>query len=216
MSVRAALLVAAGLAIAGCSTGDTVSPIVPVEQSAPRTMLVIGSNGTSGRGLAEPGRTAWPQLVFSDRFAPGDLMYQVLAPGGFAATALTEARDAFASLDPDVVVIWIGGRDEAEGTPIEAFEADLADLVDAASTTGAVVVVATLLDGHPDDDRDPAYNDAIRRTVAAAGANLADLADLDVARQPGDDSFLPSETGHRTIADAIVSALGAASDEISA
>ena len=204
--------VAAGVALfaSACTGGRDSTPETAGIVVTPKTLFVIGSSPTLGSGLDHPARDSWPQLVLDAAFRPGDIMYNLAIPGGYTAEARAGLDAALGEATPDVVAIWIGGRDDLEDTPIGQFRGDLEALVSTARSTGADVVVATLLDGHPDDDRDPAYNDAIRSVAEAAGAALVDLAVLDVERKSGgDDAFLPNEAGHRTIADEFTAAIGA-------
>ena len=208
--VGVVLVVGMSMLAGACTGGRDPAPEPAGTAATPKTLFVIGSSPTLGRGLEHPTRDSWPQLVLDQAFRPGDVLYNLAMPGGYTSEARAGFDEALGAATPDVVAIWIGGRDDLEDTPIEQFRADLEALATAAGAEGADVVMATLLDGHPSDDRDPAYNEAIRSVAAAADASLVDLAVVDVARIPGDDeAFLPNEAGHRTIANEFIAAIGA-------
>lgn len=120
--------------------------------------------------------------------------------------------------EPELVTLFTGANDLIDGDDPTVFEQDLQELLQdirSKAEGGALVVVANLPDltkaprfvDDPDPDvtaaRVSAFNAAIERQTADAGAMLVDLFSIpleaDLTRD--EDGFHPNDAGHQRIAD---------------
>lgn len=153
--------------------------------------------------------------AYSGSLVAGDGFPAISSPGR-AAQVLGEDGSA-----PDAVLVYAGINDYGAGTPLPDFERAYGRLLAnlRAVAPAADLYCATLLPGRSaDHDVDffrskykgeslGAYNDAIRRAVAAAGAHLVDAA---ACGEPFDtlDGTHPTRRGMSQLAEAFTNACG--------
>ena len=197
---------AAGLAVtlmlAACSRGAPST--VAAAPSGPRDVYVALGNGeTSGNGVKDRIRDAWPQIVYRDQLSQGSIFANLGETDVTVANALADQLPTALALRPTVATVHLTD-DQFLRTPVPEFEQNLTTLIRRLQRGGrTAVVVGTIL---PEDREpgvlactanpppngpqcrigsvaDPAegnarlelFNAAIRRVAVATGARLADV-----------------------------------------
>jgi acyl-CoA thioesterase-1 len=177
--------------------------------------VAVGASDTTGVGLADPAREAWPQ-VFRRAALPDDARFvNVGVSGSTVADALRVQVPRALDADPTLVTVWLNVNDLVRLVGPDTYEARLRDLVNRLRGGGRTTVLVAntpRLDHLPVVSRfgiDPAlvsrgvdsYNAAIQRVVESEGAVLVDLHAEEVDPvYVGPDGFHPSASGHRAVA----------------
>jgi lysophospholipase L1-like esterase len=195
------------LSLAACSGGGGASSTTATTAPGPaRKLLTIGGASTDGAGLPNRLDAAWPYLIYHEALSTSSVLVNGAVNGATAAGAL-DAQVPLVRQEPaDVVAIWLGAADLADGTPVDAFAASLRDVVAAARAGGAEqILVADLPDALGAVDP---YNDAIRGVAREARAQLVELSGAPVtfASGPGERA-LADAASQRLVAGAFESAL---------
>jgi len=202
MSARR-LVIAALMALAGCTGSGSVAPIGSPVTAQPAVYAAIGASETVGVGTDDPLREAWPRVLW--RSSRPDAVYLNLGMAGSTTreALLVQVPPAIAA-QPDIVTVWLNVNDLLARVPVRVYEHQLHTLVALLRGAGAAVFVANTprLDGLPAylacrpappaggppcvaDGRLPppariraavaAYNRAIARVALAQGATVVDL-----------------------------------------
>lgn len=194
------LVVLAGLVLAAAACSDeqggqdttTTTPVGP-----PITFVSLGSSETNGGRSAQPIGDTWPHLLFREAFPVRARFVNLARDRSTVAEALADQVPEAGALAPDVVTVWFGTSDAFSATPLDRFEADLAEALNRLSASGARVVVIV---GPPPVDSDvetAPYTDRAIRVAEDADQATVDLRDTDVGAS--------SQT---TVASAVAEALG--------
>ncbi len=188
--------------------GSTSATTVPVQRT--QTFVALGSDVTVGDGLRDPFQTDWPRVVWREAFPRATVFVNTALRGATAGAALNNQVPLAVQLQPASVAVWLGMVEAANGTPVKRFAANLSAVVQQLASTGAQVFVADL----PVFGSVPnaAYNAAIARVVANAGATLVPLHSVSVPTVRGAKLFLPNEEGHRAVAKAFETAMRSAAN----
>lgn len=199
--------------------------------------VAVGASDAVGVGARRPRREAWPRLLHRHAFAAGTRFVNLGVSGATVATALTGQVPRAEALAPDVVTIWLVVNDIVAGVAVDAYEAQLDELVRRLRRDGATGV---LVGNCPYLDRLPVYlmwraagilpspdeanrivdgyNTAIDRVITRHDATLVDLHAAGLAaRRTGTepaliarDGFHPSTSGHHALAAVFTAALATA------
>lgn len=204
--MRRALLIVAALLMPACTTSDDTEPVVYV---------AVGASDTTGVGLLDPTREAWPH-VFRHAVLPEDAEYTTVGVSGSTVEAALKAQVPKAlEWQPTLVTVWLNVNDLTRFVPAASYEAQLRELVRRLRRGGRTTV---LVANTPKLDQLPAvarlglsadvvkaavagYNAVIDRVVRDEGAVLVDLhAEPFDPSYVGTDGFHPSAAGHKAIA----------------
>lgn len=185
----------------------------------------VALGDSSAEGLDDPdgagGYRGWADRL-AGRLAElqGSVLYANLAVRGrLTRQILDDQLPAAVAMRPDLATIFCGTNDVvARRFDPVAFAADLAALHRGLAGTGATVLTFTLPDLGPVlplarrlAPRVAAMNEVIRRTAAACGVRLVDVAAHPVASDPrlwGEDRLHANAAGHQRIAAALAHGLG--------
>ena len=162
-----AVVLAAGLALSGCSVGDqhaeptakesgtpgTASSAAPTTAAEPRVYVAVGASETVGVGADDPATEAWPR-VLHDRELPGTRFVDVGVSGATVRDAIATQLGSALGADPDVVTVWLAVNDVLALEPVSDYERQLGALVHALRRGGRTEV---LVGNVPRLDRLPAY-----------------------------------------------------------
>lgn len=189
--------------------------------------VVIGDS--TAEGLDDPdgrgGYRGWADRL-AERIATlqGGLLYANLAVRGKVARQIREEQLAPAlAMKPDLVAMSAGMNDmiRPRFDPI-AYAADVEAMQRPLVAQGATVIMFTLPDlraimplARIFGDRTLRLNDAMRRTCAATGAILCDLAQYPIGLDPrvwSDDRLHANAIGHERVAEALAYHLGLSAD----
>ena len=181
----------------------------PKRPGVPR-IVCLGDSLTAGYGLAR--EEAWPEVVAS-RLAEERLPVEVVNAGvsGDTSAGGLARLDALLELDPDLVVVALGGNDGLRGLPVGQLGSNLRRIVDRARARGAEVLLCGLR-------MPPNYGPAYSGAFAELYPRLAEELDVpflpflleDVAGDPQlnqPDGIHPTAEGARVIADHVLKAL---------
>lgn len=193
--------------------------------TAPRYERYVAIGDSSTEGLDDPdGRGHY--RGWADRLAghlaraQGEVQYANLAVRGRKTREILDEQLAAAlALRPDVATAFSGTNDVIRsGFDLEAVRADTETIWRALRASGATVLSFTLPDlsavipfASRITPRVEAMNEALRRTAAATGVILVDLARHPVASDPrlwSDDRLHANSLGHERIAAGLAHALG--------
>ena len=164
---------------AGDQTAATTIP--PADDSGPPVVFVaLGGGETTGLGLPDSLRQAWPQLLFGEALPRRAVHVNLSSPEATVAQALDAQVPAALELRPTLATVWLTSGDALAGTPLPRYERDLEVVVGRLlEEAGARVLVAK----GPAAPAGPAsvepYHAAVERVVERTGAELVDLSDLD-------------------------------------
>lgn len=189
--------------LAACSTaGDQTAPstIPPADETGPPVVFVaVGGGETTGHGLPDHLRQAWPQLLYREGLPRRAVHVNVASPGATVAQALDVQVPAALELGPTLVTVWLTSGDAEAGTAVASYERDLELVVRRLQDPGgARVLVAT---GPAEPGGLPPvepYHAAGRRVAERTGADLVDLSGLNPDL---------GVTAHRQAADAFTEAV---------
>lgn len=171
------------IAVAACSTGTTSPPtsssVMPGDAGPVIVFVSVGSDETTGEGLPDRLRQAWPQLFFRQALAQRAVHVNLAIPGTTVADALDQQLPSALELAPTVATLWLTSGDVASGTPVSDYERDLETAVRLLQQTGgARVLVALGPEMGSAAGATAAYNAAVRRVVDRTDADLVDLSML--------------------------------------
>jgi lysophospholipase L1-like esterase len=203
----------------------SIGPEPPGDDGFARYERYVALGDSSAEGLDDPdgsgGYRGWADRLAA-RLATlqGSVLYANLAiRGRRTRQILDEQLPAAVAMRPDLVTIFCGTNDVvARHFDLPGFAADLERLHHGLAGTGATVLTFTLPDlgqvlplARRLAPRVAAMNETIRRTAAARGVRLVDVAAHTVASDPrlwGDDRLHANSAGHQRIAAALAEALG--------
>jgi lysophospholipase L1-like esterase len=190
------------VALAACSADRP--PPVPVAHPGPRAVYVALGNGeTSGNGVANGIRDAWPQLVYRSVFPRRAVFANFGQTDVTVSEALQSQLPAALALQPTVATVELT-EDTFLTHDVAAYEADLTTLVRRLQRGGRTLVVVgnvvpddrepgvlacepdpppgagpcrlgTTIDPTAAAARDAEFDAAIARVASATGAPLVDL-----------------------------------------
>lgn len=208
--MRRALLIVATLLMATLMT-TCDSP----DRDTRFVYVAVGASDTTGVGLLDPAREAWPH-VFRRAVLPEDAEYTTVGvPGSTVEAALQAQVPKALARQPTLVTVWLNVNDLTRFVPPAGYEAQLRELVRRLRRGGRTTV---LVANTPVLDQLPAvarlglspetvnaavdsYNAAVDRVVEAEGAVLVDLhAERFDPSYVGADGFHPSAAGHLAVA----------------
>ena len=200
---------------------DFAAAHIEDEHERPLLYVAIGDSAAQGIGASRPDHSYVGVLARSLR-AHTDRAVRVVnlgVSGATVALALDAQLPKFATLEPDVVTVSIGGNDVASFDP-ERFERDLATLFDALPSHA---IVANLPSFHflPAERRVRAANAIVRRLAADRGLTVAPLHARTrrqglwgVSTQFAGDLFHSNDRGYRVWASAFEPAVLARLSEL--
>jgi lysophospholipase L1-like esterase len=203
---RASVLCALVLVLLpGCSSaGDqtTSSTLPPADDAGPPVIFVaLGGGETTGLGLPDSLRQAWPQLVFGDALPRQAVHVNVSSPGATVAQALDQQVPAALELGPTLATVWLTSGDARSGTRVAVYERDLERVVRRLQDGGVARVLVAAGPEVPEATASgEAYRAAVTRVVERTGTRLVDLSGLEPEL---------GVAGHRRAADAFIAALAA-------
>lgn len=203
--MRRALLIVAALLMTTCNSADDGRFVY----------VAVGASDTTGVGLLDPGREAWPH-VFRRAVLPEDAEYATVGVSGSTVEAALKTQVPKAlEREPTLVTVWLNVNDLTRFVPAATYEAQLRELVRRLRRGGGTTV---LVANTPVLDQLPAvarmglspelvnaavdgYNAVIDRVVRDEGAVLVDLhAERYDPSYVGADGFHPSAAGHMAVA----------------
>lgn len=129
-------LLSAVLLLSGCDSGGGSSgPKNPI------TVLVMGDSQSSGGNYA--GVPSWPALLAAEKSEWRVVNQSV--PGATSGNGVGRIGAALSRNSPDVVVIMYGANDAIQSLSVDAYEANISNMVAAALARGARVVVVDIM-----------------------------------------------------------------------
>lgn len=179
----------------------------------PLVYVAIGASDGVSVGADRPAE-GWVQRVHAQMPA-GTRLVNLSVSGSLTSEALSEQLPSALAARPDIVTVWLAANDLRAGVPLQAYTAQLDEMLGRLSATGAEVYVGNLpnlaaLPGVPPEWRGTVYaevqewNRSIDTTAARHGAIVVDLfAGQDASVDPStlsSDGFHPSSEGYRRIA----------------
>lgn len=194
----------------------TLTPAFVASASERPLVLFLGDSLTAGYGLGED--LAFPALV-AERLAEAGRPIEVVNAGvsGDTSAGGLARLDWLLRLEPDVVVVGLGGNDGLRGLDLGMTEANLRRIVDEVEASGAEVVLLGM--------RMPPNYGEYAEEFAALYPRLA--VELDVPLVPfllegvgGDpalnlpDGIHPNEAGQRRVAETVAPVLAAVLEEL--
>jgi lysophospholipase L1-like esterase len=213
------LLLIVALVAVGCDTSARSAG----SGATPRVLVGIAASDGVGIGATNPDTDNWIAQLAA--MLGGNTRVVNLGIG--SATAFqAETQELPVALDahPTVAVVWLGVNDYAQGVPLDAFAANLGNILGGLHGAGVKVFVANL----PDlrllpafSNRDAAalatdvsnWNGAIAQRAQASDATLVDLfsawqAAPDRANLISGDGLHPTTLGYRALATLFRQAIG--------
>ncbi len=208
-------LLAVPLALFSCSGNST-----DVERPV---YVALGASDAVGVGASRPADDGWVPVVH--RGLPSETRLLNLGiSGATLADVIAAELPVMADVTPALVTLWPSVNDLRAGVPLEAFRAQLDEVLAWSSEReNTTVVVLNIPDlrylpafasADPDalDATVREWNVAIAEVVARHNAILVDLygPSLELADHPeyvSDDGFHPSSAGYRRIADLVLRAI---------
>lgn len=200
----ALLLVALLVVLGGCSDGrgePSAAPSVPEEELlGPVVYVSVGTDETDAAGLEDDDRPRgnWPKVLFRSALPLRAVHFNMASEGATVEDALDlQVPDAL-SIEPTIVTVWLTTGDVRAGTPLSAYERDLASVVRQLQQDGRAEVVLGMGAVVPDGgaSADP-YNEVVERVAEETGAELVDLTAIE---------FPMSMARHQEVADAFAAA----------
>lgn len=229
----------AGLAAAGVLVGEVAYAVLrPVpsldefdasgsfgpEDAPPLHIGVMGDSSCTGPGLSDADEL-WVRQAARDIAADGFrvTVSSVAVGGARVADLLDEQLQPMLELDPDLVMVSVGGNDALRGVRPHAFERDLSELTARLAETRSIVILSGVGDLGSIPRLLPPLSDLMRRR-----ALRFDEIHAEVARRHGvskadqwavvpsvfsdptmfsADLFHPGPAGHRQWADVAVTAI---------
>ena len=199
-----------GPATANATAPAPATQVAAVPQSDPPTpgvprVVCLGDSLTFGLGLDDPDSDAWPGLVH-DRLAQYGWKTEVVNAGvsGDVTKGGLERLPSVLALQPDVLVVALGGNDARQGSAMSRTRDNLRRIVSDAQKSGTKVLLAGV--GLPSSVQTAALAGYDRMWIDL-GEDLGvmvvpDLMD-GVTGEPGmvqADGMHPTRLGHRRIA----------------
>ncbi len=187
-------------------------------------VIAIGSSSTQGAGASSP-KMRYPaqlSLALNQRFHP-DKNFEVvnLGVGGeMASDMLARIDSEVLSLKPDLVIWQTGVNDAIGGIPIDDFEMELSQGIDAIKSTGAELILLDL-QYFPKSERVAGYKDYLRtmwRVAAEKGVpvlrrhdfmkHLVDSRQFTPAELLAPDLFHQNDVSYRCLGRFVADAIG--------
>jgi lysophospholipase L1-like esterase len=187
--VAAVLAVGAAVAVAKIGPSGGREEVAAAPSTPPRVYVAVGGCETFGAGADDPFRTSYARTLFGDLALPATFV-NFAVPGALVAGVLGVVPVRAADLDADVVTVWLGSADLVAGTPVEAFEHDLTDLLDRMAAPGRVVLVANL----------PAFDEVPVALTELAGTGDWDACETDRLVLPTEDQVAAVDEWNEAIA----------------
>lgn len=162
----AALLVSA-CAGGGGASGAGAAHTTPAPRGAPGPTIVYAALGASeslGVGSFDPVRQSWTQLFYTAALPENAVYLNLAIPGATAEEAIQRELPTAVTAHPVVATVWLNVNDILAGVDVDAYSAQLSDIVGTLRSQGAQVLVANT----PVLHSLPAY----RACLAGAPANL--------------------------------------------
>src|SRR5437868_2880552 len=140
--LAAAILLALGVAVAGCGTDGTVRS----GAATGPVYVAIGASESVGTGARNPSSEGWVP-VLAGKMAAGTRLANLGIGGLRTHQALDQALPVAVDLQPSVVTVWLAVNDLTDGVPLASYRADLDTLLGTlARETHARVYVANIPD----------------------------------------------------------------------
>jgi len=176
--------------LAGCGLGDPEEVTTVVTGTPPAvTYVAIGGDESAEEDPGSRRREGWPRIVFREHLPPQTVFTNLARVGATAEDALATQLPAALALRPTIATVWLGVGDIEEGTPADAYQEAVAEIVTALDTAGTQVVVLS------EPSMPSAYQEAIANLVAGRRATLLTVptgADQDaIAQLVADIPVLP-------------------------
>ncbi len=227
------LLLAVGLlpaVLAACGAPPVAQRQSVGRQTAPMhdrytlTYVAIGASDAFGVGTEDPDRQSWPTQLAA-RLGNHVHLINLGIPGETAEQALQDELPVALDAKPDIVTVWLGVNDFADGVPLATYKQQLARLLSTLHTgVRADIVVGNLPDltlvprfaTYAAEDTLRAdvrrWNAAIADVCARAGVTLVDIFSgwSELAEHPeyiSDDGLHPSTLGAQRLAGLFAGAL---------
>jgi acyl-CoA thioesterase-1 len=182
-------------------------------EGVPR-VLFVGDSIAAGFGLAE-GEPSYPSILAKRLAAEDGVVIEVLNGGinGFNTHGGRVLAD-LGSLQPDIVVIELGGNDFLMGLPIEGARQNLSEMVAAARAMGARVLLVgvRLPDSMLKSERGRAFDALYTGLAGELSVPLVPdmfLDALGVERFMQRDGIHPTAEGQKVVADNVLPGLRA-------
>lgn len=227
MLLLAVVLLPAILAACGAAPATQRQQVGGQETSArdryTLTYVAIGASDAFGVGTDDPDRQSWPTQLAA-RLGAHVHLINLGIPGETAEQALLDEQPIALDARPDVVTVWLGVNDFADGVSLATYKQQLGSLLSTLRTgTHAAIVAGNL----PDLSLLPRFagyaagslradvhrwNVAIADICAQYGVNVVDIFGgwSELAQHPeyiSADGLHPSALGAQRLADLFASAL---------
>lgn len=187
------------------------------------TYVAIGASDAFGVGTDDPDRQSWPTRLAA-RLGEHVHLINLGIPGETANQALLDELPIALDAQPDVVTVWLGVNDFADGVSLASFRQQIGSLFAALRQgTHARIVAGNLPDltllprffGYPGETLRAdigRWNAAIAALCAQNGITLVDIFGGwgELAQHPeyvSDDGLHPSSLGAQRLADLFAAAL---------
>lgn len=204
-----------------CGTSAGRASGLPTDHDAAILYVALGDSTVEGIGASRPDATYVARLHARLRTVYPNTRVLNLGVGGATAEDVVERQLSRAvSERPDLVTLSIGPNDIEAGVRVERYEYNITRILTRLTRETRAMVVVTLV---PDmavtprfrasPQRDavaravPAFNEALRARIRAAGADTVDIysaSQVEVPRNPGlvaADGYHPSDLGYARWAD---------------
>lgn len=229
-----ALALTLALVLAGCRSSRPAAGPPPAPSAPGWVYAAVGSSETVGSGAEQPLRDAWPQVLYRTSLPASAVFVNLAAPNATVAQALATQVPQAEELVPTLVTVWLNSSDLLAGTPTDAYERDLGEIVRRLRRGGAAkVLVASMpplarlpaaASCRPDPPGSPpcraptafpppdvlallsvAYDEAVNRVASANGAVVVPLGGI--TYDAVTDGLQPNTATQRAVAEAFASAL---------
>lgn len=194
--------------VAGCS-GSTAKPTASDPRAAaaePDVFVAIGADATSGIGLADPVRDAWPQLVYRETFPVSTVFVNAANQAATVRRARADQVALALEQHATVVAIWLDAADTlcTPTTSASAYVGDLTTLVEPVRASHARVLIGNV---SRTERCGAAFDDAIDQVARAQGATVVDVAGALRATPAYGPRSSVTKSVSRTVADAFGAAV---------
>jgi hypothetical protein len=154
------------LATGGGTKSATTSAAANVTKPPFVYVAIGGSESLETRSFDEL-RSTWSQLVYTTAIGTAGTFYDFAEQNETVAQAVANLPSQVDGLHPNLVTVWLSTADLLDGTPVAAYQRNLAALVRALRSTGATVLLASA----PPLERLPLYQACVDDPPACGVGN---------------------------------------------